>query len=283
MPATESPLLMTMSDIAALARVRRPVVTVWRTRAARNGIPFPAPVLRERGQEFFDAGQVGSWLTETRRGNNPDASADAAAYAAPPRSAHAEGDTFPAVTALLALRSLIGGPLRALSPDELLDAADEHDPDDDLLYREVECAGGARESLARYVDELVEAAYTEAAAFERLMADRSRADRRDLDDTVLSSSALDLMSRTATALAATQPGDPVIVDVTGSAGDVLIAIARDEDSARDLTVITASGDGATRATSPGGSPHPAQNRRRPERWGLRRHGKRRSRRPVPPG
>ncbi|MET4704493.1 hypothetical protein [Frigoribacterium sp. UYMn621] len=245
MPATESALLMTMSDIAALARVRRPVVTVWRTRAARNGIPFPAPVFRERGQEFFDAGQVGSWLAETGRGNNPEAAADAAAHAAPPRSVPAEGDTFSAVTALLTLRSLIGGPLSALSPDELLDAADELDPDDDLLYREVESAGGARESLARYVDELVEAAYTEAAAFETLMADRSRADRRDIDDTVLSGSAIDLMSRTATVLAATLPGDPVVVDVTGSVGDVLIAIAKDENAARDLTVCTAGGDGET--------------------------------------
>lgn len=245
MSTTESALLMTMSDIAALARVQRPVVTVWRTRAARTDTPFPAPVVREGGQEFFDAGQVGSWLTATRRGNNPEAAADAAAHAAPPRIAHAERSAFPAVTALLALRSLIGGPLSALSPEDLLDAADEHDPDDTMLYREVGSAGDACELLARYVDELVEAAYTEAAAFERLMADRSRADRRDLGDTALSRLALDLISRTATALAATQPGDPVVVDVTGNVGDVLIMIAQDETAARDLTVITASGDGET--------------------------------------
>ena len=237
MTTTESALLMTMSDIAALARVQRPVVSVWRTRAAHTDTPFPTPVFRARGQEFFDADQVGSWLTETQRGNNPEAAADAAAHAAPPRIEQAEQDTFPAVTALLTLRSLIGGPLSVLSPDDLLDAADEHDPDDNMLYREVESAGGAREPLARYVDDLVEAAYTEAAAFERLMADR-----RDLGDTTVSSLALDLMSRTATALAATQPGDPVVVDVTGSVGDVLIAIAKDETAARDLTVITASDD-----------------------------------------
>jgi len=245
MSTTESALLMTMSDIAALARVQRPVVSVWRTRAARTDTPFPAPVVREGGQEFFDAGQVGSWLAETRRGNNPQAAADAAAHAAPPRIAQAERNTFPAVTALLTLRGLIGGPLSELSPDDLLDAADEHDPDDTMLYREVESAGDAREKLARYVDDLVEAAYTEAAAFERLMADRFRGDRRDLGDTALSKLALDLMSRTATALAATRPGDPVVVDVTGNVGDVLIAIAQDETVARDLTVITASGDGGT--------------------------------------
>lgn len=245
MTQSVSPLMMTMSDIAALARVQRPVVSVWRTRAADSDLPFPPAVTKERGQEFFDAGQVGSWLAETGRGNNPQAAEDAAAHAAPPRIEHAERDAFPAVTALLTLRSLIGTPLSALSPDDLLDAADEHDPDDDMLYREVESAGSAREPLARYGDELVEAAYTEAAAFERLMTDRFRTDRLDLGDMTLSSPALDLMSRTATALAATQSGDPVVVDVTGSVGDVLIAIAKDENAARDLTAITASDDSET--------------------------------------
>ena len=60
MSTTESALLMSMSDIAALARVQRPVVSVWRTRAARSSTPFPAPVVRENGQEFFNASQVGS-------------------------------------------------------------------------------------------------------------------------------------------------------------------------------------------------------------------------------
>ena len=48
MTTTESALLMSMSDIAALARVQRPVVSVWRTRAARTHLPFPVPVVRER-------------------------------------------------------------------------------------------------------------------------------------------------------------------------------------------------------------------------------------------
>jgi hypothetical protein len=236
---------MTMSDIAALARVQRPVVSVWRSRAAGSDLPFPPAVAKDRGQELFDASQVGSWLAETGRGNNPDAAADAAAHAVPPRIAPAEGDTFFAVTALLTLRSMIGAPLSALSPADLLDAADEHDPDDDMLYSEVESAGDACEALAQYVDEMVEAAYTEAAAFERVMTDRFWTDRRDLGGTTLSSSALDLMSQTATALAATQAGDPVVVDVTGSVGDVLIAIAKNENAARDLTAITASDDSET--------------------------------------
>ena len=245
MSTTESALLMSMSDIAALARVQRPVVSVWRTRAARTNTPFPAPVVRDHGQEFFDARQVGSWLAETQRGNNPEAAADAAAFAALPRIASVEGDTSLATTALLALRRMIGGPIGAVSSEDLLDAADEHDPDDELLFREIDGAGDARARLAQYVDELVEAAYTEAAAFERLLADRFRADRHAFSDTALSNSAVDLMAKTATALAASQPGDPVMVDVTGSVGDVLIAIAEEENAAQDLTVITARDDRAT--------------------------------------
>jgi hypothetical protein len=101
MSTTESALLMSMSDIAALARVQRPVVSVWRSRAARTHTPFPAPVAREHGQEYFDAGQIGSWLAETQRGNNPEAATDAAAYAALPRIASVERDAFLATTALL--------------------------------------------------------------------------------------------------------------------------------------------------------------------------------------
>ena len=245
MSTTESALLMSMSDIAALARVQRPVVSVWRTRAARTNTPFPAPVVRDHGQEFFDASQVGSWLAETQRGNNPEAAADAAAFSALPRIASVEGDAFLATTALLALRRMIGGPIGALSSEDLLDAADEHDPDDDLLFREVDGAGDARAPLARYVDQLVEAAYTESAAFERLIADRFRADRHALSDTALSNSAVVLMAKTATALAASQPGDPVMVDVTGGVGDVLIAMVQEENAAQDLTVITARDDRAT--------------------------------------
>ncbi|TFC44341.1 hypothetical protein [Cryobacterium shii] len=235
-------LLLTMSDVAALARVQRPVVSVWRSRAADSDSPFPAPVTRLRGRELFDARQVGQWLAETHRGNNPEASADAAAHAVLNDETRAAEQSFSAVTALLALRSVTGGPLGALSARDLLDAADEHDPDDALFYREVEGLGDGLVSLAGYVDDLVEASYGEAAAFERLMADRFKRDLRDLSDTALSNPALDLIAETAAALAATQPGDPVFVDAMGSASDTILAIARAESTSGDVTVITANAD-----------------------------------------
>lgn len=254
MTTTEPALLMTMSDIASLARVQRPVVSMWRSRSAHSDSPFPSPITQQRGQELFDAQQVGTWLTETKRGNNPDASADAAAHASLERAAHAEGATFYPVSALLTLRSAIGAPLGALtrealsrgalSRDDLLDAADEHDPDDDSFYREIEAISpDTLPSLARYVDTLVEAAYNEPAAFEKLMADRFKLAQRDLADTALTGPALQLMADAANALAATQShGGPVFVDATGSAGDVLLAIARTESDAHDLSVITADDD-----------------------------------------
>ena len=238
MTTSAPPLLMTMSDIAALARVQRPVVSVWRSRTAATGMPFPVPAAHAHGQDLFDAALVGSWLADTGRGNNPDAAADAAAHATPSRDAQTTDVDFPAITALLTLRSQTGGALSALTPDDLLDAADEHDPDDDLLYREIEGMGDDRAQLVQYVDDAVEAGYGEAAVFDRLVAEHLTGARRHLTETTLSTTGLDLMSHTTLALANTRPaqgGDPVIVDLLGSSTDTLIAIANLVD---DLTVVT---------------------------------------------
>ncbi|TDW28940.1 hypothetical protein [Cryobacterium psychrophilum] len=259
MSTSEPALLMTMSDIAALARVQRPVVSVWRTRAARSDTPFPSPVSRRRGQDLFDAHQVGQWLTDTHRGNNPEASMDTAAHAIPGDSTGTAGSTLRAVTALLALRSQLGIPLGALSDADLLDAADEHDPDDALFYREIDDIGAARGTLVGYVDALVEAAYGEAPAFERILADRFRLGAQGhgdstrsgsvRSDTALSAPALELLALAASALAATEGSDagnagPVFVDATGSAGDILLAVAHARaDAGRDLTVLTPNDDG----------------------------------------
>lgn len=244
MTTTEPALLMTMSDIASLARVQRPVVSMWRSRSAQSDAPFPSPVSQQHGQELFDAQQVGAWLTETKRGNNPEALADAPAHASLDRAARTEESTFYPVSALLTLRSAIGAPLGGLPRDELLDAADEHDPDDESFYREVEGINpDSLPALARCVDTLVEAAYNEPAAFEVLMADRFKLAQRELGDTALTGPALQLVSTAAIALAATQPSGPVYADATGSAGDILLAIAHSERDAGELSVITADDDG----------------------------------------
>ena len=77
---THPSLLISLADVARLARVQRPVVSMWRSRSASTGTPFPAPVERAGAQERFDADQVVSWLELTGRGNNPDVRADVAAF-----------------------------------------------------------------------------------------------------------------------------------------------------------------------------------------------------------
>ncbi|TFC02327.1 hypothetical protein [Cryobacterium sp. MDB2-33-2] len=245
MSITEPALLMSMSDIAALARVQRPVVSVWRSRSALTDTPFPDPVALRDGRELFDADAVGAWLSDTGHGNNSQASADAAAYAILANQTPTEADTFRTVTALLALRSVIGGPLGMLTGPDLVDAADEHDPDDDAFFREIEAIGAASAGLVGYVDALVEATYGEAEAFERLRADRSKREPQVASDTTLNDEGLDLIARTAHALAATQPSEPVFVDATGGASDVLLAIARSESASGDVTVLTANDDSDT--------------------------------------
>lgn len=60
-----------MQGIADLAQVKRPVVSMWRTRYATSDLPFPAPVQNDPLR--FDAAEVAAWLRDTGRGNNPDA------------------------------------------------------------------------------------------------------------------------------------------------------------------------------------------------------------------
>ncbi|RNE66742.1 hypothetical protein [Cryobacterium tepidiphilum] len=239
---SEPSLLMTMSDIASLAQVQRPVVSVWRRRAAGTPEPFPAAVVQRAGQELFDSDDVGRWLAASGRGNNPDARADAAAHAALQLSLGGT-DAFHALTALVALRGVLGTPLAGLSRDELLDAADERDPDDDMFYGEVKRTDSvALDLLCRYVDALVEAAYNEPAAFEKLIATDERQGGRGHRQTRLAANALQLISQVAAALAATQSGEPVLVDATGCAGDALLAVVESMHGLIEPTVFTAGFD-----------------------------------------
>ena len=170
LPALRIPL----SGIAALAQVKRPVVSMWRLRTKDSDLPFPPSIATESGQEFFDAVAVAHWLIETGRGNNPDAVADAAAHATPPAMQSGHAASFPALTALIALRASHGEPLGDLDAEALLDLAEATDTDDQCLAHEVEQLGAESEAFARFVDVLVDGAYSAAAAFESVMASRFR-------------------------------------------------------------------------------------------------------------
>lgn len=152
---------ISMQDIADLACVRRPVVSVWRRRSRDRGTPFPAPIAVVAGVERFDHQAVLGWLVDTGRGNNDDAALDAGALTVPP------GAMLEDVVTLLSLQAATGMDLAGLDGPGLAAAATVADPDDVFLRREVAAVPDAR-SMARYVDNLVEASFGAADALDRV-------------------------------------------------------------------------------------------------------------------
>ena len=74
-----SEALLSMGDIARLAKVKRPVVSMWRQRQRTRvgSVAFPEPAVTSPA-ERFRADDVLQWLEDTGRGNNPDAAIDMA-------------------------------------------------------------------------------------------------------------------------------------------------------------------------------------------------------------
>lgn len=223
MTGTVTPLHISLADIALLAQVKRPVVSMWRKRSKGAALPFPEPVAISGNQELFNAFEMAEWLTATGRGNNPEAAQDLAAFAVP-TGPNLDTSHFNAVTALLALRSLTGSPVSDLSEADLLDAADEQDPDDTFLYSELEALGGGLVPLAKYTDLLVDAAYSAPAAFERLMAGRFRVGLREESLTALTDTAIRMVAAIAVELSSGEP-QPVFADATPGGSDLLVGVA----------------------------------------------------------
>lgn len=214
---------MTLADVAALARVQRPVVSVWRSRSRSSATPFPAAHRAADGREVFDLDEVLVWLESTGRGNNPDARLDAAAHALFTVGADAVG-TGEALSALLVLRHLHGGPLPE-DADALLDLADETDPDDALLYRELIAVADLPALTAR-VESLVEACWGVAGAHERVLGARFRVGWTSLIDSTLADPARRLLTALVAALLRAAP-DAALVAPTGTGVDVLASIVTD--------------------------------------------------------
>lgn len=142
---------LTLQDVADLANVRRPVVSMWRKRPVVRGVsmPFPAPVDNTGGIERFDRDQVVEWLTDTGRGNNRAYAYDASAVAVP-----ADLRLEEAVT-LLCWHVLTGQELAGTSREKRVALADEYDPDDSAIAREIRQVNPSEEVLL-YIDDLIE-------------------------------------------------------------------------------------------------------------------------------
>ncbi|MFJ2507604.1 hypothetical protein [Arthrobacter citreus] len=240
-----SALHISLSDVASLARVQRAVVSMWRTRFRSKERPFPAPVTQTGGQELFDAHEVAAWLVETGHGNNPQAQDDLAAFAVLADGRREDPLAFQALTSLLTLLAMSGEPFPHWDSEDLLDLADEHDPDDELLYRELEAVQADLPVLARFASELADAAFNPAAAFELLMANRFRAGLRSHTDTALTDEAVRLVAGIAVELASGLPETPLFADPSDGGSDLLLALAAALGDAADATLVTRSGGGET--------------------------------------
>ncbi|MBG6181670.1 hypothetical protein [Arthrobacter sp. CAN_A1] len=103
---------LSLADVARLAQVKRPVVSMWRRRYRDADLPFPSPTTGSAGHPAFDVGEVAQWLHHTGRGNNPDAQLDAGVFRSGTSASHPNTD---ALTALLCLKVLSGERLTGLS------------------------------------------------------------------------------------------------------------------------------------------------------------------------
>ncbi|WP_227008192.1 hypothetical protein [Pseudarthrobacter sp. AB1] len=241
-------LRMTLSDVASLAQVQRPVVSMWRKRSSGGPLPFPVSTAQANGVELFDADQVTAWLQATGRGNNPEARNDVAVFArlAAPRGEQPRDSrqTFEGLTALLALKVITGQALAQSSAAELLDAVDEADPDDVFLYSELEALGSALSGLASFADRLADSAFSAPAAFEKLLAHRFKEGLREQSDTALTEEALKLVGATAMELASTLDSRLLFVDSTPGGSDVMLSIIEQFGESRPITLLAADHHGS---------------------------------------
>ncbi|EYR63134.1 hypothetical protein N866_02710, partial [Actinotalea ferrariae CF5-4] len=238
--------LATLSDIAELARVRRPVVSVWRSRFARGDRPFPAAVDRRGGREVFSLDDVVTWLEGTGHGNNPSVRQDAAVAAALDVLDPAEQATVThGLVALLALKSQLGIALGGLDAADLLDLADDVDPDDRCLYREIAALGADVVLWAGHADALASAAFTPAHAVTTLVARHRRLGLTAVSDHALAPAATALLGQLTAELVPTDPAAPLVAPY-GEA-DLLLALATHRAEPGTVALPTPAGPEARHA------------------------------------
>ncbi|GAA3550358.1 N-6 DNA methylase [Nonomuraea rosea] len=159
---------ISFAEIAALAGVKRPVVTTW----ARRHADFPEPVARDNGRPLFDGEHVASWLLLTGHGNT-DARRLRAELAL--HTLTAWRDRLPAavlaggLTSLLCLRAQTDATLGGSDWPSLVRQAARVDFDDSYLLSELRALPEGSVALAALADALAEAAYSPAEAFEWVM------------------------------------------------------------------------------------------------------------------
>lgn len=231
-------LTLSLPDIALTAGVQRPVVSMWRTRHAGGPHPFPRPVADDAGPPRFRASDVVTWVEHTGLGKNPDFAADVAVRGVLDARLGNDRPTD-GLLALLCLRAYGEVALADLSSDDVLDLADELDPDDEFLYREVAALGPALPEACALADLMASAAYSPGRAAEAVLADRYRAGRVDLTRSALAPPALDLVARVVEAVAQAD----VVASPAPGCGDLLHAVLATPDAVEVPTAMLPPGEG----------------------------------------
>ncbi|NRH30199.1 hypothetical protein [Rhodococcus sp. MS13] len=163
---------LTMTDIATLARVKRPVVSMWRKRPIVRGesMPFPTAVTSVDGIERFSRADIVEWLDRTGRGNNVDG-----------HRLDAPGLTVPAglliddAVTLLCWCAATSEDLSSTSISERREFAHGVDPRDEFLAREIDELE-VDDSALQFIDDVVGASFGSTDALDRLENSRLRRD-----------------------------------------------------------------------------------------------------------
>lgn len=212
---------MSLSDVARLAGVQRPVVSMWRRRPV-PGAPFPASQPDGR----FLADDVVTYLRATGRGNNPEPelATDLTVTASPTADPADRAD----ILSLLAARAILGGDaLAGVDVEDLLDDVEALDPDDEWLFSEIEDADIDR--LAPQADAIADNAYSTAEAYEEL---RSR--------TAPGGLATDLITTLADIATALLGENGTLVDVDATASDIALSVTTDESRTATRVLVATS-------------------------------------------
>ncbi|MGW3413900.1 hypothetical protein [Streptomyces sp. NPDC000888] len=248
-------LLVSMSEIAAFAQVKRPVVSTWRRRYA----DFPTAVSENLGRPLFDGVQVADWLIASGLGN------------AEPTELRAELALFGIVAlrdrftgwqlvetlgSLLCLRKLDRG--RALFGEEashdavdadrelwasVMRRAERIDAEDDFVLRELRSVDATAAPLARLTENLVEAAYDERGAYEWLLASRSRLGLDSLAADAVAPELRSLLTQLTDLRVRMERGETLtLADPHARAGDLLAALLGETDDHERITVLAADPD-----------------------------------------
>ena len=218
--------LMSMAEIAELASVQRPVITTWR----RRHRDFPAPVSADPARPLFGAREVADWLIRTGRADPGELRPELSLYTLSSLTSMLPARALVAVlTALICLRHLDGDEPLADGADDLAETlqarAWARDPENRYLAAEITRVPDQAARLAPLVDELVEAAWGCAGAYERLMGARNRLKVAELFSDAVTAPAARLMAElSGVRQLAVIDQSPLVSDLNVGAGDLFTAV-----------------------------------------------------------